>query len=181
MSKLTKKEKTLLIILIVIIVLLGWYKLFFERINNKVAEYNSMQSAEETETIAKMPKLAQLNQMKEELEVYRANGDAKRIPLYDNSKPLMIALNRVLADADNFSFNFGLPDASGYIAYHNINLSYSAPNYEAARAILDDVSDNTFTNQVSDISISTSGSGSGSTSVGVAITFFEVVDDSSLE
>jgi len=174
MSRLSKKEKTLLIILIVIIVLLGWYKLFFERINNKIDEYSSLQSAEETETIAKMPKLAQLNQMKEELEVFRANGDAKRIPMYDNSKPLMVALNSVLADADNFSFNFGRPDANSYIVYHTINMNYSAPSYEAARAILNDVVDNTYTNQVSDFSFSTSNGGQGSTGVGMTITFYEV-------
>jgi len=185
---LNKREKVLVVILAVIIIALGWYKLIFEPVNSKIDEYQLLQSEAENEYTVNLPKLKQMNAMEEELEVLRANGDAKKIPLYDNSKELMKALNKVLTDTDYYDLNFGRADSDDYIVFHNIGLQFNTATYIAARDIIDRLSEDTFVNQISNIELNTYTYGDyyeaveenadlGDTSVTMTITFYEVASD----
>jgi len=172
MSKLSKREKGLLVVLIVIIVAVGWFKLFYEPTLAKIANVQSETQWEEDEVLSMLPKVKVLNDMKLALEKMKNDTSIKKIPTYDNKRPLMAELNRVMASVDNYSVSFGLSDKDGYIVNRTVNLSFSTSTYAQARAIIDALAEETYTNQITNVSVGTSNG--GSTSISMSLTYFEV-------
>lgn len=172
MYSLSKREKILLAFLIVVIVVVGWLKLIYEPVNQKIADVQAQQAAEETDNISMMPKIKELNDMKAEIEVMKQDTSIKPIPVYNNKRPLMAELNKVMANVDNYSVSFGISDKDGYIVNRLVNLSYSTNTYAEARNIIDRLAEETYTNQITTVSVGTSNG--GSTSISLSISYFEV-------
>lgn len=186
-KSLTKREKVLLVVLAVVIVFLGWYKLVYEPLNEDISSYQAMIMEEQGEYDACLPKLMQLSKMEQELEVLRNDGEAKKIPLYNNKKELLASLDDVLEDTTDLILEFGNPDADDYIVLRNIGLNFRCNSYKDARSIIDNLAEDTFTNQISDLYVRNSGPSNeivaaatgheikeGETEVQLVITFFEV-------
>lgn len=154
MKKLSKREKILLAVLAVIIVVVCWYKFIYEPVNNQIAQLNSDQNAEQTDLLVLIPKIKQKNEMQAAVDEIKASGSVEKIPVYDNSKELMVALNKVMSTADSYSIDFGQADRDGYIFIHKILINFTTRGYKQARQIIDQLTTETFVNQISDVRFS---------------------------
>ena len=154
MKKLSKREKILLAVLVVVILVVCWYKFVYEPVNNQIAEYHSNLNAEQTELTTLLPKIKQKNDMKKAVEEIKASGSVEKIPVYDNSKEIMVALNKVMSKADSYTVDFGQADRDGYIFIHKILINFTTRGYKQARQIIDQLTTETFVNQISDIRFS---------------------------
>jgi len=112
--------------------------------------------------------------MERELEELFAGGDGPLgLSPYDNSQAVMVELNRVLAAAKDYSLAFSTPDESDAVVRRSVSFSFTAPDYAAARAILQELHDSSYRCLLGDLSVSV-GHGSGSiTSVTGTVVFFE--------
>ena len=188
MKKLSKREKILLAVLVVVILVVCWYKFIYEPTNNQIEKFDRDLATEQTELIALLPKIKQKNEMQKAVEEIKASGSVEKIPVYDNSKELMVALNRVMSTAKSYSVNFGEADRDGYIFIHKLLINFTTDGYKQARQIIDRLTTETFVNQISDISFSnavrtrnvvnakgeTAERKTEETSVTLTITFFEI-------
>jgi len=187
-KKLSKREIVLLIALVVIILCVLWYKMIYEPVNSKIETYNRDREAEQTELTVLLPKIQQKNEMADAVEKIKASGIVEKIPAYDNSKELMVALNKVMTAAQSYEIDFGEADRDGYIFIHKINIVFTTDGYKQARQIIDKLAKETFVNQISDVTITTEKTYQNvenkdgdivqkvneTTKVALTITFFEV-------
>lgn len=188
MKKLSKREKILLALLIVIIVVVSWYKLIYEPVNNRIKEYESSRNVEQTELTVLLPKIRLKREMKDAVEIIKKDPSSIRIPVYDNSKELMVALNKIMTSANSYKIDFGEADKDDYIFLHKINIVFYTNTYKQARKIVDRLATETFVNQISDITYTDETTFTSvlnakgdliqkrndSTKVALTITFFEV-------
>lgn len=190
MKKLSKREKVLLVVLIVIIIGVSYYKFVYEPINSQIDRMNSDREREQTELTTLLPKIKLKNEMQATVDKIKAQGAAERIPVYDNSKELMVALNKVMSAAESYTINFGEADRDGYIFIHKILISFTAGTYKEARQIIQNLTTETFVNQISDINVTTESTTRNienakgervtkveeKTKVSLTITFFEIAE-----
>lgn len=153
MKKLTKREKILLAVLLVVIIGVSWYKFIYEPVNGKIEKLNSDFNSEQTELTALTPKIQLKKEMQAAVEEIKASGSAERIPEYDNSKELMVALNKIMSTAKSYSIDFGEASQDDYIFIHKILLTFSTDTYKQARQIINRLTSETFVNQISDVII----------------------------
>ena len=153
MKKLTQREKILLVVLIVVIIGVCWYKFLYEPINDQIDKLHRNRDTEQTELSVLLPKIELKRQMQETVEEIKAQGNAERIPVYDNSKPLMVALNKVLSTAESYSINFGEASRDDYIFLHKILLTFTTGTYRQARQLIEKLTTETFVNQISNIKV----------------------------
>ena len=153
MKKLSKREKILLAVLIVVIVAVCWYKFIYAPVNSQIDTLNRNRDTEQTELTVLLPKIKQKQDMQAAVEKIKAQGSVERIPVYDNSKELMVALNKVLSTAKSYSINFGEADRDDYIFLHKILLTFETNTYKQARQLIEKLTTETFVNQISDIRV----------------------------
>lgn len=175
-KELTTREKVLLVVLACLLVLLAWFKLVYEPVTDQIKALTNQMTTERNIINAKKPQIEAMKRMEEETARLKAEKNAVAIPFFDNSKPLMVALNEVLSDAESYTMTFGEGTKDDYIITHKIKLSFSAENYQTARTIIDRLTLDTYINQISDVSVSMINKleDSETTKVDLLITFFEV-------
>ena len=174
-KELTKREKIMIVILALVIIAVGWFKLLYEPTMAEIESLNSKMDSEQTEIEIRMPKIAKINSMKNELALLQADSNATTIPLYDNSKQIMNKISSITKNVDDFNINFQPDTTNGYIVEHPIRLAFSTDSYAKARKLIDALDQETFVNQISDLSIKTEKEdGEVSTRVSMLITFFDL-------
>lgn len=151
----TTREKVLLVILAVLIIGIGYFKLLLEPINTSIENYQNMTASEQDEILVNTALLQKKKQMETELEELFANGDPTPIPVYDNSGNLLVELHRILDKSLDYSLNFSgtSPMDVEYLVRRPVSLTFQAPTYAQARAIIDELHDSDNVNCISDLSI----------------------------
>ena len=161
--ELTLREKVLLLILIVLVMVLGYFKLLYEPVSDRIARCR-----EDT---------AQMEKMEQALADIRAAGGSKAIPHFNNSEALLRELRGLLAGTGEYSLDFGDGTTQqGYIVLRPVSMTYRTSTYEQSRAIIDRLSASDNINRISDLSIrrdERSGGGQGYQTV-LTVTYFEV-------
>lgn len=173
-KKLSKREKILLAVLIVIVAILLWYKFAYEPINKKIDQLNSQAMGEQAEIDSQFALVESMRRMQKTVEELKADETTKAIPIYDNSKQLMVSLNSVMESADAYALTFNDVSQDDYILSRTITMTFTTSTYEDARAIIDRLDEETFTNQISDVKVYLNTSGSSKVLVELTITYFEV-------
>lgn len=173
-KKLSKREKILLAVLVVIVAILLWYKFAYEPINKKIDQLNSQAMGEQAEIDSQFALVESMRRMQKTVEELKADETTKAIPIYDNSKQLMVSLNSVMESADAYALTFNDVSQDDYILSRTITMTFTASTYEDARAIIDRLDEETFTNQISDVKVYLNTSGSSKVLVELTITYFEV-------
>lgn len=173
-KKLSKREKILLAVLVVIVAILLWYKFAYEPINKKIDQLNSQAMGEQAEIDSQFALVESMRRMQKTVEELKADETTKAIPIYDNSKQLMVSLNSVMESADAYALTFNDVSQDDYILSRTITMTFTTSTYEDARAIIDRLDEETFTNQISDVKVYLNTSGSSKVLVELTITYFEV-------
>ena len=151
----TTREKVLLVILAVLIIGIGYFKLLLEPINTSIENYRNMTASEQDEILANTALLQKKKQMETELEELFASGDPTPIPVYDKSGNLLVELHRILDKSLDYSLNFSgtSPMDVEYLVRRPVSLTFLAPTYAQARAIINELHDSDNVNCISDLSM----------------------------
>ena len=174
--ELTLREKVLLLILIVLVMTLGYFKLLYEPVSDRIARYREDAAQEQLEIEQSAVKLAQMEKMEQALADIRAAG-SKAIPRFNNSEALLRELRGLLSATAEYSLDFGDGTTQqGYIVLRPVSMTYRTSTYEQSRAIIDRLSASDNINRISDLSIRRDErSGGGQTYQTVlTVTYFEV-------
>ncbi len=151
----TTREKVLLVILAVLIIGIGYFKLLLEPINTSIENYRNMTASEQDEILVNTALLQKKKQMETELEELFASGDPTPIPVYDNSGNLLVELHRILDKSLDYSLNFSGVSTMDveYLVRRPVSLTFQAPIYAQARAIINELHDSDNVNCISDLSM----------------------------
>ena len=154
--ELTLREKVLLLILIVLVMVLGYFKLLYEPVSDRIARCR-----EDTE---------------QALADIRAAGGSKAIPRFNNSEALLRELRSLLTGTGEYSLDFGDGTTQqGYIVLRPVSMTYRTGTYEQSRAIIDRLSASDNINRISDLSIRRDErSGGQGYQTMLTVTYFEV-------
>ena len=95
--ELTLREKVLLLILIVLVMVLGYFKLLYEPVSDRIARCREDTAQEQLALEQNAVKLAQMEKMEQALADIRAAGGSKAIPRFNNSEALLRELRGLLA------------------------------------------------------------------------------------
>ena len=112
--------------------------------------------------------------MERELEeLFAGEGEPVRLADYDNLQPVMLELNTVLSETEDYSLSFGTVDTSRTIVRRSISLSFTSGSYEAARATLRQLCGSAYRCLLDSVDLSIGGENGGSVSVNGVLLFFE--------
>ena len=84
--ELTLREKVLLLILIVLVMVLGYFKLLYEPVSDRIARCREDTAQEQLALEQNAVRLAQMEKMEQALADIRAAGGSKAIPRFNNSE-----------------------------------------------------------------------------------------------
>lgn len=87
--ELTLREKVLLLILIVLVMVLGYFKLLYEPVSDRIARCREDTAQEQLALEQNAVRLAQMEKMEQALADIRAAGGSKAIPHFNNSEALL--------------------------------------------------------------------------------------------
>ncbi|MDR0952404.1 MAG: type II secretion system protein M [Oscillospiraceae bacterium] len=174
----TNREKLLVLILCILMLIAFYYfaiqKPVTESIEAAEEEYTQLQD----ELMVETAKAAQLMKMRTELkEAGYEDGVESDIPYYDNIQNLVKQLDTVLNGVSGYQISFSNPAANGNLATRGVSLSFSSPNYAAARSIITNLYSGPYRCAVTSMQLSPSGSEltDGAVAVSLSLIFFEYV------
>ena len=169
---LTTREKVLVLILAVIVIGFCYYNFFLSPLNESISQYESMSSELETEMVLNTAKVQQKQSMESQIAELKAGG-ASTIPEYNNSQNLMVELNSILSEAEDYNISFDATSNIDYVVLRPAYLTITTSTYAKARDIIDKLyaSDNIM--RMSDLNMSTDAE-TGKTTANMRITYFEI-------
>jgi len=172
--KLTPREWTLLALLAAVAAISGYLMLFrTPMVQRRDAMRRETALCQEQLDAARL-RLEEKRRMERELEeLFAGESGPLGLAPYDNSQAVMVELHRILSAARDYSLAFSTVDAEEAIVRRSVSLSFTAPDYDSAKAILQELHDSVYRCLLEDLSVSV-GRGSGSvTSVAGTVVFFE--------
>ena len=177
-SKLSTREIVMVVFLILLLIGVGYYMGFYTPLQQELANISSQSADMDTQITAAMTRISQMNTMQEELDeiLSRPESEITEIAPYDNKDVVMAQLYGILAQTQDYSLNFNDPSVQGDgTVRRNISMIFHCVDYNAAKAVLQDLADSHWRCLIGNVSI-TSDEGNlytGGGSVSATITFFE--------
>lgn len=168
----TMREKVLLLILAIMLVGMAYYMAIQTPVSTELTALQAQRSELQAQILVAETQQVQLQQMQAELDTLLAEGapSITEVPQYDNLEPLMNLLNNTLASTLDYSVQFDPVDLSQQFVRRNIRMTFTCPDYNAAKSVAQTLAGAPFRNQVSDLSLAAAEKG---VSVNLSITFFE--------
>ena len=99
-----------------------------------------------------LERVKQIQQMKKEIEENKASN-APMVPAYNHFKEETEELNRIFADAYNFSFQYSEPKVDGMQIRRAMNISFTADSFDHAVSMLHEVVEGSYRCLIEDLSI----------------------------
>ena len=97
-------------------------------------------------------KAMQIRQMEEEIEENKASN-APMVPAYNHFKTETEELNRIFANAYDFTFQYSEPQVDGMQIRRAINLSFTAESFDKAVSMIHEVLEGPYRCLIEDLSI----------------------------
>lgn len=171
---LTAREWILLGLLGVVALVSGYVMLFYMPMTARRDAAREETELCRLQAEAAQVRLEEKRRMERELEeLFAGEGEPVRLADYDNLQPVMLELNTVLSETEDYSLSFGTVDASRTIVRRSISLSFTSGSYEAARATLRQLCGSAYRCLLDSVDLSISGENGGSVSVNGVLLFFE--------
>ena len=179
-NKLSARESVMVAFLLVLLVGVGYYLGFYVPLQDELASVEAQRVETETMIAASMAKVNSMDQMQAELdEIMETPKDQlTEIAPYDNKEVVLNQLNGILARTREYSLDFTDPEVQedGTVR-RSINMSFSCASYDAAKAVIRDLTNSHWRCLVGNLSISAEDNiRSGAVEVTGTITFFEHTD-----
>ena len=110
--------------------------------------------------------------VEQELEDLSASGNAPReMPAYDNLQAVMVELNSILADSQEYTLRFASADGEETVAERRVTLPFTCADYDTAKGILRRLHDSDLRCQLEDVSLSQGEN--GAVQVTASLIFYE--------
>ncbi len=177
-SKLTPRESAMLVFLLVLLIGVGYYLGFYVPMQEELASISSQSNDLDNQMTTAVAKVGKMNQMQAELDeiLSRPADQLTEIAPYDNKEVVLNQLYGILGQTEDYSLSFTDPDVqSDGTVRRNISMTFHCADYEAAKAVISDLTSSHWRCLVSNLSI-TSDDGNmleDGVTVTATITFFE--------
>ena len=172
--KLTTREWMLLGVLVILAVVVAYIMLFrTPTINARDAALAEAESCRQQTETAQV-RLEEKRRMERELdEIFARNPNPLGLAEYDNLQPVMVELNQILMDTQNYSLNFATVNTDDRLVRREISVDFTCNSYADARNVLKYLHDSSYRCMLNNVNINLGQSYDGSTSVNGSIVFFE--------
>lgn len=172
MRKLSTRERVLLAILVVVAVVSGYVLLFSMPLNEKIQTLGQeIMESEDLKT--QLESRWSQQQLTEQLK--KQEGEARYMPEYDNLQAVMVELNTILADCQEYSLAFQPDDPEDAIYARQATIPFTCGSYDQARDVLQRLHDSPLRNLITDVQITEQDD--GSVKATATMLFFEYQTD----
>lgn len=172
----TLRESILIGLLGLILVVLFYYQFVDQPVRTAINSANAEKQSLQIELDAVQQKVAEVNEMRTELDSIEASGKTSRMESYNNSKAELALLNDILESATDYSISFATVTRDGNQIRRNFSLQFVAQDYATVEKILAELARSPYRCLVGDISCSGGSQTVGSrVSVSTTATFFETM------
>lgn len=172
MKKLTIRERVLLAILAILAVVCGYVFLFYLPAEEQIADLESriQQSTAILDQSAAM--LASQERMEQELnELLSGDEPPEEMPYYDNIQGIMVELNGILSDAQEYSLRFSSAQGEDHVMERRVTMPFTCSSYATAKSILQRIQESPLRCQIEDLSFSQRETGAAQ--VTATVVFYE--------
>ena len=167
------KEKLLIVILGILLIGLIYYKFVYVRLSTALKETRAEAQSLQTDLDAANARIAELQQMENQLSGIGSTGLLGRMGSYNNSQAETAFLHTVLANVTNYSLSFDDVTRDGNQIRRGFSLRYTTPNYDSAEAIMKELENGEFRCLINDVSCSVGNN--GVTNINLNGTFYETM------
>ena len=180
-TKLSARESFMVGLLIVILIGVAYYLGFYTPLKNEMASIEAQRIETETSITANMAKVASMDDMQAELDEILNNtpkDQLTEIAPYDNKEVVLTQLYGILTRTKDYSLDFTDPEVQedGTVR-RNISMKFTCGSYDAAKAVIRDLTDSRWRCLVSNLSLASENNlMRESVDVTATITFFEHTD-----
>ena len=132
------KEKVLLVILVLIILGFGYYRFVDQPVRKNLAKAEAEYSSIQTELTEVRIKIRELQRMQDEIDEITSGGKDSFMPSYNNAKEELALLNDILNESVT-QYSVAFTSVSRYKDQirRDFKLSFTAPDYESMKAVID--------------------------------------------
>lgn len=175
----TARELILICIAAVMALGIFYYEAVYKVFTQSAAKYDTAQLEDEL-TLAQM-QAAQEAQMKQAIADASVSKATAEVAVYNNLANEVNALGTILnGNAENVAINWSAPTLTDTTVRRQASISFKTGSYEAARALIQSISDMKYRNIISSVTVTNATSTSDpSTTVSLTLTFFETSNGAS--
>lgn len=175
----TARELILICIAAVMALGIFYYEAVYKAFTQSTAKYDTAQLEDEL-TLAQM-QAAQEAQMKQAIADASVSKATAEVAVYNNLANEVNALGTILnGNAENVAINWSAPTLTDTTVRRQASISFKTGSYEAARALIQSISDMKYRNIISSVTVTNATSTSDpSTTVSLTLTFFETSNGAS--
>jgi type II secretory pathway component PulM len=132
------KEKVLLVILVLIILGFGYYRFVDQPVRKNLVKAEAEYASIQTELTEVRIKIKELQRMQDEIDEITSGGKDSFMPSYNNAKEELALLNDILNESvTQYSVAFTTVTRYKDQIRRDFKLSFTAPDYESMKAVID--------------------------------------------
>jgi len=174
----TAREKALLLILIILLLGVAYYFAVQIPVSERILTANTTESAAKDEISVETVKATKMKKMQEVIDNADANSSKAEIPAYDNLEKVMLQLDAILGTTTDYNLTFEQLSKGDNLIYRPINMSFTCPNYSAAKTVLENLNNCKYRCMLDNISVGTTVSSNNDiftneVEVSLTVTFIE--------
>lgn len=157
--RLSSREKALLGILVILVLVSGYYLWFYVPAQDKLISLESQILGTQDAIDADKIKISKKQKMEQELkEIFENDPNPVSMAAYDNIQNVMLELNTILSQTDDYSLNFDAADTGQEdgIVRRRISLQFKCGSYEAAKGVLQELHDSPYRCMLDDLTLNES-------------------------
>ena len=147
---LTKTQKIVLLVVVFALIAGGYYVGFYLPVQRRIEAADTAEL--DAQIQLEQMKAMQIRQMEEEIEENKASN-APMVPAYNHFKTETEELNRIFANAYDFTFQYSEPQVDGMQIRRAINLSFTAESFDKAVSMIHEVLEGPYRCLIEDLSI----------------------------
>lgn len=147
---LTKTQKIVLLVVVFALIAGGYYAGFYLPVQRRIEAADTAEL--DAQIQLEQMKAMQIRQMEEEIEENKTSN-APMVPAYNHFKTETEELNRIFANAYDFTFQYSEPQVDGMQIRRAINLSFTAESFDKAVSMIHEVLEGPYRCLIEDLSI----------------------------
>ena len=133
---LTKTQKIVLLVVVFALIAGGYYAGFYLPVQRRIEAADTAEL--DAQIQLEQMKAMQIRQMEEEIEENKTSN-APMVPAYNHFKTETEELNRIFANAYDFTFQYSEPQVDGMEIRRAMNISFTADSFDHAVSMLHEV------------------------------------------
>lgn len=172
MRKLTIRERVLLICLAIVAAVSGYVLLFYMPMTRQAQAFQTRIEEAQTLNLQLETRLTEQQQMQAQTVQLTNQGGLPTMPTYNNLQAVMVELNSILADCQEFSISFqGDETVEDNIFRRQVTIPFVCADYDTAQRVLRRLHDAPLRCLLKDVQLTQEDG--GAVSVTASVTFFE--------